>query len=95
MARNASTLYPIILKGRFSAGVYIGISQSLTRTYSGESSEKVIQMRKEASLASSWCKVVNAQIPLSVNKPTTDCCTLRCQKPLTHAENVDESTCRQ
>ena len=50
MARNASTLYPIILKGRFSAGVYIGISQSLTRTYSGESSEKVIQMRKEASL---------------------------------------------
>ena len=52
MARNASTLYSIILKGRFSAGLYIGISQSLTRTYSGESSEKVIQMRKEASLGS-------------------------------------------
>ena len=48
----ALSAYLNILKGRFLSGVFIGISQSLTRTYGGESSEKVIQMRKEASLES-------------------------------------------
>ena len=48
------TSFPIIsvLKGRFLSGVYTGISSSLARTYIGESSDKVIQMRKEASLNS-------------------------------------------
>ena len=40
------------LKGRLLSGIYFGISMSITRTYIGESSDKVIQMRKEASLNS-------------------------------------------
>uniref|UniRef100_A0A1X7ULK3 Major facilitator superfamily (MFS) profile domain-containing protein n=1 Tax=Amphimedon queenslandica TaxID=400682 RepID=A0A1X7ULK3_AMPQE len=40
----------MVITGRFLAGFYIGIGQPLTRTYTGESSDKVIQMRKEASL---------------------------------------------
>ncbi|XP_019853377.1 PREDICTED: uncharacterized protein LOC109582831 [Amphimedon queenslandica] len=42
----------MVITGRFISGIHTGITQSLTRTYIGESSDKVIQMRKEASLKS-------------------------------------------